>query len=666
MSGERRELLERYGRLYGSLHLAIAFTRGTEGELAKKLGTGWPETRPLPDAGFGAGLLAERGQRRNPAVVLRPSGLIGVECDGREAVERFQALGLPPTVTVQSSAPDRLHFWFRSWNGTPPRFVSFRFEGVVTCEEGRGLLCPPAVHPGNAKLGIPPGLVYSFLRSPEDTEIAVMPEATYEELVRLAKGDDDELRQALASDPDAKIPEGRRRETIFKAACSAVRFGVPREAILESARALNRTRCDPPLTDEQVVGQVDGAVSRYPSGTAQPTARGQARPDEAMASPQDEAMASPDPPPLHAVPAEEFAAVDEASAEPLLGDTETTVLAAGGLLVAYGDGGAGKTTLILDQAVHLAAGHDWLGLPVPRPCRVLWIEDEGPRGKFREKLRAKLAAWDGPSIEGRLIVLEEPWALFTFAEEPHRRGLLELVRDHEIDVLIAGPVQRLGVEGGGTTAEVQAFLRLLDELRAELDRPLAYSLIHHENKAGDVSGAWEGNCDTLMHVQARGNGHTAVRWGKVRWGSSLHGKSWKLLWRSGEAFELDETPETTDEEIADQIVHAVRESPGASWNKIEGPLSAKAVRKRTIRDQLLADGLLVNGGTGKRMRLFLPEDLAHEQLRPEWDAPGTHPASPRGEEGEEVQVRPASLLYRDAGTDAPTSTPPSNTGTASP
>ena len=86
-------------------------------------------------------------------------------------------------------------------------------------------------------------------------------------------------------------------------------------------------------------------------------------------------------PPLVAVEAAAFAAVDEASAEPLLGDEAGTILAAGGSAVWYGDGGAGKTTLGLDQALHLCAGRDWLGLPVPAPLlRVLDRE----RGAARE------------------------------------------------------------------------------------------------------------------------------------------------------------------------------------------------------------------------------------------------------------------------------------------
>jgi hypothetical protein len=104
---------------------------------------------------------------------------------------------------------------------------------------------------------------------------------------------------------------------------------------------------------------------------------------------------------------------------------------------------------------------------------------------------------------------------------------------------------------------------------------------------------------------ARGNGHTAITWEKVRWHSQLHGKTWKLDWRDGERFELDDTPETTDEAIADQLLGLVREAPGGSWNEYDPLVTGKSKRKRIVREQLLEEGRLVNTGTAKAMRLFL-------------------------------------------------------------
>src|SRR5262249_47328739 len=180
-----------------------------------------------------------------------------------------------------------------------------------------------------------------------------------------------------------------------------------------------------------------------------------------------------------------------------------------------------------------------LGLAVPRPCRVLILENEGPRGMFRRKLRAKLDAWQGPPFaDDHLRVVENPWARFSFGDARQRRELVECIRREAIDIILAGPVLRLGMKGGGTPEEVASFVDLIEQVRAELARPLAASLVHHDNKVGTVSGAWEGVPDTTMHVSAQGNGMTRVEWEKVRWSSELHGRTWHLAWREGQGFEL--------------------------------------------------------------------------------------------------------------------------------
>src|SRR5436305_3159489 len=100
----------------------------------------------------------------------------------------------------------------------------------------------------------------------------------------------------------------------------------------------------------------------------------------------------------------------------------------------YGAGGGGKSTLVVDAALHLGAGQDWLGIPVQRVARVLIVENEGPRALLRRKLRRRLEAWDGPASEVRL--LRSPWAEFTLASEEWRIALARAIDAHQIDVLV--------------------------------------------------------------------------------------------------------------------------------------------------------------------------------------------------------------------------------------
>lgn len=249
-------------------------------------------------------------------------------------------------------------------------------------------------------------------------------------------------------------------------------------------------------------------------------------------------------PELRLVPLADFAAAVEPSAEALLGTDDDAPFTAGGTVITYGDGGQGKTTLAIDGLAHLAAGVPWLGLAVPRPLRIVVIENEGPRGRFRRKFRRKLETWTGPPFAPNVLALEEPWGGFTFADEALRSRLASACTEFDADALVIGPLVTLGPEGGGTPEEVARFEALLARFRAELARPLLVWFAHHENKAGDVSGAWERMPDTLMHVRLEGRAQTKVHWRKVRWSSALHDERWTLRWlEDSEGFELVDEPE---------------------------------------------------------------------------------------------------------------------------
>ena len=248
------------------------------------------------------------------------------------------------------------------------------------------------------------------------------------------------------------------------------------------------------------------------------------------------------PPPLDVlvVGLEEFIAVDEPGAAALLGTEDAALIPEGGDVMIYGDGGAGKTTLAIDLACHLATGETWLEIPVPRPVRVMMIENEGPRPLLRKKLKRKHEAWTGPPLNDQVRIFDSPWGKFTFATVEWREELALKIAGQEVDVLIAGPLTRIGMKTAGTLQEVAAFMRLVADVRERSQRPLTVIVIHHENKSGAVSGAWEGSGDTLLHVQPAGNGHTVVFVQKARWSSEHTHTSLKLAWTAGEGFKLND------------------------------------------------------------------------------------------------------------------------------
>jgi AAA domain-containing protein len=278
----------------------------------------------------------------------------------------------------------------------------------------------------------------------------------------------------------------------------------------------------------------------------------------------------------------EFTAIHEPGAEPLLGEPGQVVIPKGGDALLYGDGGASKTTLAIDLAVHLATGVPWLGVAVPKPVRVLLIEAEGPRPLFREKLRHKLKAWGGPDPGERLYVYEKPWASFRF-QEPHSGPVADLIAEREIDLLVAGPLVRIGMDEVGTLQEVRDFSRHIEQFRQRTKRELATFKVHHESKAGRVSGAWEGAGDCLLHAQVFAHGRTNLTFQKVRWASDWHMRKVDLTWTDGEGFDLADDP---DRDYRTEIVQLLSVRPH---------LTAKDIRKEIGGRMSAIESALENG-----------------------------------------------------------------------
>jgi AAA domain len=360
---------------------------------------------------------------------------------------------------------------------------------------------------------------------------------------------------------------------------------------------------------------------------------------------------------LSIVTLEAFAGVDEPGAEAVLGTDDAPLIPKGGDVLIYGDGGVGKTTLVVDLAFHLAAGDDWLAIGVPHALRVLIVENEGPRPLFRKKLARKLNAWHGSPLEGRVHVFEHPWGGFTFADDDWQQRIAAVIREHEIDVLVVGPVTSAGMDEAGTIAQVRSFIDdNVAEVRRLSGRAIAIVLVHHENKGGKVSGAWEGVGDTLLHVMAQGHGKLRLYVQKARWSSEQHATMLHLVWADGDGFRLADEPPSRPERVWDDIAEYVLEHGGCSWNELDDNVGGNATYKRRRRDAMLEEGVLINAGTIKSFVLWHRDDPAHPILDEgasdegrTWDAPASDTGDGAAETG--ASLRPS---YRDAGVlDAP-------------
>jgi hypothetical protein len=364
---------------------------------------------------------------------------------------------------------------------------------------------------------------------------------------------------------------------------------------------------------------------------------------------------------------DEFTDIDEPGAEPLLGEGDDALIPANGDVMFYGDGGAGKTTLTIDLACHFGAGDNWLGITVPRSLTILIVENEGPRPLFRKKLTRKRNAWAGSPINGRVRIVEDPRAILSFADDTHRDALAKTIAEHGCDVVLIGPVSKSGMTDAGTLAEVRGFTTLVAEVRHRSGRPVTFVLVHHENRAGTPSGAWEGAVDTLLHVTGMGHGRTRLHVQKARWSSTWHARTLELNWTDGDNYEVDEKPEITDDDIAAQILAYVSANPGTGWTKVEEATpGVQRQRRRTIRDRLFGDGVIVNivkqdghdvaldhCPERRQARLYRASDPTISHLRPDPGAAGAQTApSTDGAPTASAPLRPDPKEGAGGGADA--------------
>jgi hypothetical protein len=271
------------------------------------------------------------------------------------------------------------------------------------------------------------------------------------------------------------------------------------------------------------------------------------------------------------------------------------------------------------------------------------------------------------------VWLKPPGARLTFADEECRSRLASLVRDHDLDVVIVGPVTRSGMNEAGTLQEVRDFMVVVDDVRRRAGRHVTFILVHHENKGGQVSGAWEGAGDTLFHVQAQGNGRTRLYVQKARWASSYHATALNLIWTDRDGFEVEEKLELDDDALRDLILAAIREMPGTGWTKVEtGIRGVRNDRLRALRDALLTVGTVANVvlrdgikvaiaecPERQRAHLYPADDPTLRSLCPAWGADGAQPA-PLWGANPQAALRPAPRPIRGAGVGAQPDTPPTD------
>ena len=173
---------------------------------------------------------------------------------------------------------------------------------------------------------------------------------------------------------DQKIIKGNRNAGLTAIGGALRQMGLTQDEILATLKAVNQSRCDDPLEDDEVE-RVASSVSRYEADrdVAASAALGSQVAEELLRTETGD---------YYLTKATAFLTQPAPLQWVIRG-----WIPAGGLAMLYGESGVGKTFITLDMALCVATGLDWMGCRV-RQGVVVYLCGEGNYG-----LRLRVAAW---------------------------------------------------------------------------------------------------------------------------------------------------------------------------------------------------------------------------------------------------------------------------------
>ena len=204
---------------------------------------------------------------------------------------------------------------------------------------------------------------------------------------------------------------------------------------------------------------------------------------------------APDPPPLKMLTAS-----DALRPRPPIFWLLDGLLAPGAISLWYGDGGSKKTYAMLDLAVCVATGAEWLGMQTRR-CPVLFIDEESGEDRFSRRLGEVLRGHEAGEATPIFGVCLRGFNL----REPADLGLLDwAIRQVNAGLVVVDAlVDVLGGADENSAGETQP---IFQNLRGIADRHRCHiALIHHANKSGGYRGStvFRGAVDLLVSVTSK-------------------------------------------------------------------------------------------------------------------------------------------------------------------
>jgi hypothetical protein len=278
------------------------------------------------------------------------------------------------------------------------------------------------------------------------------------------------------------------------------------------------------------------------------------------------------------------------------------------VIIVGGDGGVGKSALLVELAARLSTGTPFLGSRATRRARTLYAVGEGMSG-YGERFRSVSAAHGLDADQVRLITTGVNMASVKSMDQ-----VRSLVTDSNVDLVVFDTLSSLStLESENDAAEVGRLLNAAKHVR-EGNPGCSVIIVHHTNKAsGGLRGSSviRDNADAVWMLRGDSDAFflstKSKHGGKMKDGEALeiHGLS---LVQSGTSVVVEHAGPTVESSAARQRVPAValKLAAGAKYTTAElrelirgdGDAMSDATAKRTITE-LIAAGKILSIGRGQ-------------------------------------------------------------------
>lgn len=180
-------------------------------------------------------------------------------------------------------------------------------------------------------------------------------------------------------------------------------------------------------------------------------------------------------------------------------------------MILSGEGGSGKTYVLMEMAYALATGNSLFGhFPIVKPQPVIYIDLEMSRqiviNRFH-RLYAGHGVTDPSQVSGIAVLSKE-----NFSFDKDLAWLSELILRHGAKYILMDSISKFGLEDENKSAEASKVFNSIQFLRKGTG--VGFVCIHHWNKeprdpkvhvkpGGRLRGAtaWRDNCDTHLAVE---------------------------------------------------------------------------------------------------------------------------------------------------------------------